>query len=78
MRIVHTLENALTIAQLQADIDYVQPLIEEIVNSPKPHTTDQVDAYRQYRMTQINAKADIKSLQATTAIILININALKF
>lgn len=68
MRIVHTLENALTIAQLQADIDYVQPLIEEIVNSPKPHTADQVEAYRRYRITQINAQADIKSLLTTKSL----------
>lgn len=59
---VHTLHNALVIAQLQADIDYVQPFIVDIVNSPKPHSNEQIDAYRDYRMMQINASKEIEQL----------------
>lgn len=62
IKTIHVLSLQETITQLQSDIDYVQPMIESIVNSPKPHNSEQVDAYRNYRMIQINAQNNINNL----------------
>lgn len=78
MKTIHILSNAEVIAMLQSDIDMAQPRIESIVNSSTSHTPDQVQAFRELRMMQINAKHDIDMLNTTTAVKQINSNALIF